>query len=297
MAAASDLDNTDYQHAIPVLAAAATAGGGKVGKARTEPLNPVDRTGKRSRYPANVVSNNRYNVITFLPIVLFEQFKFFFNLYFLLVALSQLVPQLRIGYLFTYVGPLVFVLLVTMGKELHDDFGRRRRDKEANSQKYQLLTSDGPRVVPSAKLGVGDLVLIEKNQRVPADVLLLRTTESSGACFVRTDQLDGETDWKLRVAVPFTQKLANAQDLFGVHGAVYADAPHKDIYDFVGNLSVDNGVTVPLTVENTMWANTTLASGTAVGYVIYTGRDTRAAMNTGHAKTKVGILDTEVNRL
>ena len=41
--------------------------------------------------------NQQYNVASFFPIVLYEQFKFFFNLYFLLVALSQFVPQLRIG--------------------------------------------------------------------------------------------------------------------------------------------------------------------------------------------------------
>ncbi|KAJ1999169.1 putative aminophospholipid-translocase, partial [Coemansia thaxteri] len=108
--------------------------------------------------------------------------------------------------------------------------------------------------------------------------------------------LDGETDWKLRVAVAPTQKLPDTAALFALHGTVYADAPHKDIYDFCGTLHIDN-VAVPLGVENTLWANTTLASGSAVGYVIYTGRDTRAAMNTGRAKTKVGILDTEVNRL
>lgn len=34
--------------------------------------------------------------------------------------------------------------------------------------------------------------------QVPADLVLLRTTEKSGASFIRTDQLDGETDWKLR---------------------------------------------------------------------------------------------------
>ena len=41
--------------------------------------------------------NQKYNVFTFLPLVLYEQFKFFFNLYFLLVALSQFVPALKIG--------------------------------------------------------------------------------------------------------------------------------------------------------------------------------------------------------
>ena len=51
----------------------------------------------QNKFPANIVRNQKYNVFTFLPLVLYEQFKFFFNLYFLLVALSQLVPQLRIG--------------------------------------------------------------------------------------------------------------------------------------------------------------------------------------------------------
>lgn len=51
----------------------------------------------QKQFPPNIVRNQKYNVFTFLPIVLYEQFKFFFNLYFLLVALSQFVPQLRIG--------------------------------------------------------------------------------------------------------------------------------------------------------------------------------------------------------
>ena len=28
-----------------------------------------------------------------------------------------------------------------------------------------------------------------------------------GSCFIRTDQLDGETDWKLRIALPACQSL------------------------------------------------------------------------------------------
>jgi magnesium-transporting ATPase (P-type) len=53
----------------------------------------------------------------------------------------------------------------------------------------------------------------------------------------------------------------------------------------------------PLSVDNTLWTNTVVASGNAVGFVIYTGRDTRAVMNTNHPKTKIGLLDSEVNRL
>ena len=65
-------------------------------------------------------------MITFLPLVLYEQFRFFLNLYFLVMALSQFIPSIRIGYLYTYWGPLCFVLAVTLFREAVDDFRRYR---------------------------------------------------------------------------------------------------------------------------------------------------------------------------
>ena len=58
-----------------------------------------------------------------------------------------------------------------------------------------------------------------QNQRVPADMVFLRTTEADGGCFIRTDQMDGETDWKLRLAVQATQRLpSNVVSGFGQIG-------------------------------------------------------------------------------
>ncbi|CAG8497306.1 89_t:CDS:10 [Rhizophagus irregularis] len=256
----------------------------------------------KDKFPANVVRNQKYNLITFFPLVFYQQFHIFINLYFLLVALSQFIPPLKIGYIITYLGPLCFVILVTMGKEAYDDWKRYKRDQENNSQKYQIMTTKGIKLVPSSKIRVGDLIIINKDQRIPADLILLRTTESSGACFIRTDQLDGETDWKLRLAVPYCQKLPSDESLLDINAEIYADSPQKDIHNFVGNFSkaVAEDI-VPqveaLNVENTLWMNTVLASGTAIGFVIYTGKDTRAVMNTSHPETKVGLLDQEINRL
>jgi phospholipid-translocating ATPase len=50
-------------------------------------------------------------------------------------------------------------------------------------------------------------------------------------------------------------------------------------------------------LDQTMWAGTVLASGTALGCVVYTGADTRSVMNTTIGSTKVGLLDLELNRL
>lgn len=139
----------------------------------------------------------------------------------------------------TYVAPLAFVIAITMGKEAYDDYSRYLRDREANSTRYLLVLPssythsdhdmvDGSaeslristKAVPSSSIRVGDLVLLEKNQRVPADMVLLTTSEEEGSCFVRTDQLDGETDWKLKVAVSETQKLGEAR-VASAEGSLY----------------------------------------------------------------------------
>ncbi|VDK63473.1 unnamed protein product [Onchocerca ochengi] len=232
--------------------------------------------------------------------VLFQQFKFFLNLYFLLMACSQFTPAIQIGAPITYWGPLGFVLIVTLIREAMDDFVRFLRDRELNSEKYEKLTPQGIDYISSSNIKVGDLIIIQKDKRVPADIVFLRTTEKSGASFIRTDQLDGETDWKLRIAVPVTQNLALDQDIFDLNLEIYAEKPQKDIHDFVGTFKVsseDSTQDGSLNVENVLWANTVLASGRVVGVVVYTGRETRSVMNTTLPKSKVGLLDIEVNNL
>ena len=49
----------------------------------------------QQNFPANMIKNQKYNIITFIPLVLFNQFKFFLNLYFLIMACSQFIPVLR----------------------------------------------------------------------------------------------------------------------------------------------------------------------------------------------------------
>ncbi|KAK9312563.1 hypothetical protein V1524DRAFT_369308 [Lipomyces starkeyi] len=257
----------------------------------TGPSRVVVPFAKNGKYPSNAISNAKYNPITFLPIILYEQFKFFINLYFLIVALSQIVPSLRIGYLSSYILPLAFVLFVTMSKEALDDIARRRRDAEANKEGYEVVGKVD--FVRSRDLKVGDLVFIKKDQRVPADMILLKSSEANGETFIRTDQLDGETDWKLRIACPLTQSLPN-ETLSSVQ--ITATAPSKSIHSFLGRISLDSA-NLPLSIDNTLWANTVLASGHAIGCVIYTGKETRQAMNTSKARAKVGLLELEINSL
>ncbi|XP_053520140.1 probable phospholipid-transporting ATPase IIB isoform X5 [Artibeus jamaicensis] len=267
-------------------------------KARTVWLGCPEKC--EEKHPRNAIKNQKYSIFTFLPGVLYEQFKFFLNLYFLVVSCSQFVPALKIGYLYTYWAPLGFVLAVTITREAVDEFRRFRRDREVNSQQYCKLTVRGKVQVKSSDIRVGDLIIVEKNQRIPSDMVFLRTSEKAGSCFIRTDQLDGETDWKLRVAVSCTQRLPALGDLFSIRAYVHAQKPQLDIHSFEGTFTREDSdppVHESLSIENTLWASTMVASGTVIGVVIYTGRETRSVMNTSNPKNKVGLLDVELNQL
>lgn len=243
--------------------------------------------------------NNKTEEIFLCPQVLYNQFKYFLNAFFLVMALTQFYSPLAVGYLYTYWVPLGFVIGVSLIREAIEDFTRYVRDKELNSTRYAKLTQRGRVSVASSALKVGDIVYVEKGCRVPADMVLLRTTEHTGAMFLKTDQLDGETDWKLRLAIPFTQKLATDDELLDVEISIYAEKPQKDIHSFIGRITShgNSHEEESLNIENTIWANTVVASGTAVGIIVYSGPECRAIMNNSKPSSKCGLIDIEVNQL
>lgn len=113
---------------------------------------------------SNKLNNQKYTVLTFVPKVLYNEFKFFFNAFFLVIALSQFIPFLKVGFTFTYIAPLVFVLTVTMMKESYDDFMRFKRDKELNNFMYPVLNVNSDyTLTKSEDLKVGMIVQIKQN--------------------------------------------------------------------------------------------------------------------------------------
>jgi magnesium-transporting ATPase (P-type) len=88
---------------------------------------------------SNKVENNKYNVILFFPTVLYNQFKQFGNFFYLVMAISQFIPDIKVGFLFAYVSPLCVVVIVSLLKELIDDVNRRIQDLKTNSTKVTTI--------------------------------------------------------------------------------------------------------------------------------------------------------------
>lgn len=121
--------------------------------------------------------------------------------------------------------------------------------------------------------------------------MILATSEPTGSIFIKTDQLDGETDWKVRRAIRTTHSILTADKFAAMPDCLVNYAPPcEDIYDFLGSFQGD-GKREALGLDNTAWANTVLAAGWMIGLVIFTGKETRAQMNSREPRTKIGRFD------
>lgn len=124
-------------------------------------------------------------------------------MFFLLICISQFFEPLRVGFLISYLAPLLFVLAITMIKEAYEDYKRGKRDQLLNERTYKRLDCHSGiiRDVKAQDMRVGDIIQVNAEERVPADMICLYTTDKSATAYIRTDQLDGETDWKVRRSV------------------------------------------------------------------------------------------------
>ncbi|XQJ30645.1 aminophospholipid translocase, putative [Leishmania guyanensis] len=227
-------------------------------------------TGRLSGYPSNAVNNRRYTLLTFLPLALLYQLQDFFNLF---LAFPQLIPVLKVGFLFTYFSPLVLVVCLSLMKDAMDDWKRFRRDRIDSVEVFEKLTESGDLVrVRSSNIRVGDLFILLQDQCVPADSVVLHTSEITGTIFIQTDQLDGETDRKMRYPLNSTKSLTCAE-LPSLRFNINCGAPHKDIYTFAGTFDMANRQSESITMENAIWSSCVVATDTLVAAVAYTGRE------------------------
>jgi phospholipid-translocating ATPase len=149
---------------------------------------------KPFKHPSNYISTFKYNILTFLPKAIFEQFRRVANLYFLLAAILSLTPVTPFSAV-SMIAPLAFVVGLSMEKEALEDWRRFMQDVKVNSRKVAVNKSEGQFMYTHwQQLRVGDVVKVEKDQFFPADLLLLSSSYEDGICYVETMNLDGDEE-------------------------------------------------------------------------------------------------------
>eukprot|EP01147_Barroeca_monosierra_P000612 gene612-3922_t len=149
-----------------------------------------------------------------------------------------LIPQISSLSPITTALPLVFVLGVTAIKDGNDDYKRHKSDSTVNNRKIEILRTGHWETSTWQEVTVGDIVRIVKDKFVPADVIILATSETDNDCYIETADLDGETNLKKRYACEATRELTEAQ-LSSMKCEVTCNAPNSKLDEFDGTITVN----------------------------------------------------------
>jgi len=297
-------------------------------------MQPAHREGNPSGfYPERVLSNyistTKYNNLTFLPLNLFEQLQVKANFYFLLIAIVSFTSFSPVGP-FTSVSPLVIVLSVAAVKEYYEDYLRGLEDQHENNSEVNVWDCRKKAWIVSwwQEVRPGDVVKIEKGkcQAFPADILLLKSSKKSGICYIETSNLDGETNLKLKQALPQTYLIECKDD-----GVDYCEKvafklesvpPNEkmDSTSWSGDLwlvretewpDVIDQVNRPMPAEKVQLKLDKLSPGMkqlllrgaslrnvdwVIGLVVYTGKETKIMMNFKNQSFKRSNVDMIVDK-
>jgi len=175
---------------------------------------------------------------------------------------------------------------------------RHTSDNRVNNRLSSVLR-DGKLVEERwHKVVVGDIIKMENDQFVAADILLLSTSEPNSLCYIETAELDGETNLKVRQAIPETAALGdNIEALSKFNAELLCEPPNNRLSRFEGNMKW-NGETHALDNEKMMLRGCVLRNTKwCYGVVVFAGKDTKLMMNTGQASFKRTHIDRLVNIL
>lgn len=246
-------------------------------------------------YCDNHISTTKYNAATFLPKFFFQEFSKYANLFFLFTSCIQQVPHVSPTNRYTTVGTLMVVLLVSAIKESVEDIKRINSDNELNNARTEIYSEPDSDFVEKRwiDIRVGDIIKVRSEEAIPADMIVLSSSEPEGLCYVETANLDGETNLKIKQARTETSRFIDSKILGSIHGKVLSEQPNSSLYTYEGTMTL-NGRDIPLAPDQMILRGATLRNTSWIfGMVIFTGHETKLMRNA----TATPIKRTAVERI
>lgn len=189
---------------------------------------------------------------------------------------------------------------------------------------------------------------LRHQEAFPADLLCLKVDSPDGVAYIRTTNLDGESNLKVRRPADLGELAPrNRAEAARLRGLLTCEPPNRDLHRFAGRLVVATGggeegegkgevrpplppssaasaaaaaaasavaahahaaspfppphspipvVVAPVTMDELLLRGCTLRnSGSAVGVVVYAGRESRVQMNAARPPRKLGSFDRFLN--
>ena len=264
----------------------------------------------------NTISTTKYNIFTFIPKGLLYQFSRLSNVYFLFTAIIQSIPIISPLTSLTAIVPLIFVLGVSMIRELIEDLVRNNYDNLNNEEEVIVFRNNKFVKSVSQSLRNGEIILVYENNNIPADIILIDTGLGEGTCYVETSSLDGEKTLKLKVSNKYTQgfisnDIKNNKNIekfiqpkkYFFSGIIKINAPNANLNYINGTfhpkfrkneINIDQDIMITTNefilkgsvLKNTNWI---------IGIVVYTGMNNKIILNSKKPRLKMSKIEKKLN--
>ncbi|CAG5088553.1 Oidioi.mRNA.OKI2018_I69.PAR.g11882.t1.cds [Oikopleura dioica] len=189
----------------------------------------------------NTISSNKYTIITFLPHNLFEQFHRVANFYFLFIFIMEVVMDSPVSP-YTSGLPLSFVVCITAIKQAYEDYLRYREDKKENNKLIYVVRSGVLVQDRCMNIRPGDIVRVSEGETVPADLVLISSSDPTYHAYYSTAALDGESNLKEASALKKTQFFNTPAEITQIRCYCEVQAPNPELYRFAGRAVFNYGV-------------------------------------------------------
>uniref|UniRef100_A0A8C0BBN5 Phospholipid-transporting ATPase n=1 Tax=Buteo japonicus TaxID=224669 RepID=A0A8C0BBN5_9AVES len=249
-------------------------------------------------YMNNKIRTTKYTLLNFLPRNLFEQFHRVANLYFLFLVVLNWVPLVEAFQKEITMLPLVVVLTIIAVKDGLEDYSKYKMDKQINNLLTKVYSRKEKKYIDECwkNVNVGDFIRLSRNEIIPADMVLLYSSDLDGICYIETAGLDGETNLKQRQVVRGYSEQVSEIDPEKFSSRIECESPNNDLSRFQGFVEHSNKDRVGLSKENLLLRGCTVRNTEAVvGIVVYAGHETKAMLNNSGPHYKRSKLERKVN--
>uniref|UniRef100_A0A3B4TMJ1 P-type phospholipid transporter n=1 Tax=Seriola dumerili TaxID=41447 RepID=A0A3B4TMJ1_SERDU len=261
------------------------------------PYEGLEKAKQPNRYfPDNAIKTTKYTLLLFIPMNLFEQFHRLANIYFVGLAILNFVPVVNAFQPEVALIPICVIMSLTALKDAWEDFRRYQSDRKLNNTPCFIYSRKEKQFMEQRwkDVRVGDFVKVVCNEIVPADLLLLHTSDPNCVCHIETANLDGETNLKQRRVVPGLCISDPEFEPESFKGIVVCEKPNNNLNHFKCYEKPDKEK-VGAGIESLLLRGCTVRNTDhAVGFVVY-AHETKSMLNNNGPRYKRSKLERKLN--
>ncbi|KAJ4946251.1 hypothetical protein JOQ06_023919 [Pogonophryne albipinna] len=263
------------------------------------PYEGLEKVKQPNRFfPGNAIKTTKYTLLLFIPMNLFEQFHRLANIYFVGLVILNFVPVVNAFQPEVALIPICVIMTLTALKDAWEDFRRYQSDRKRNNTPCFIYSRKEKKFSERSwkEVRVGDFVKVFSNEIVPADLLLLHTSDPNGVCHIETSNLDGETNLKPRRAVSGVCVSDPEFEPESFNSVVVCERPNNNLNHFKCYVEKPDKEKVGAGIESLLLRGCTVKNTDhAVGFVVYAGQETKSMLNNNGPRYKRSKLERKLN--